>query len=304
MKYLPWVAAAMLMACSPSTSRPPFTPVPEAKQGELELDVSDATERLAAELTEAGIPVAIASGRDGYLETPWFDTATGLPTSNRVLGSGVVRVRAWVSPAAPRHSEITVETVHRPFADPSRAPRELERSVGFDHPTRVIVRAVFDSVGARTPISEADAVVVQMPPPVPAAMDNSVDSAAALPLDTLPADTVRADSVPPPVDSVLPAPEAPARTPVPARTPAPARTPPPAPARDGASIQVAATTDTAVANVAAGRLREMGLEARIVREQGMLKVRTERYPRTTSVQPILRRLRTVFPDAFVVRTEN
>ena len=56
-----------------------------------------------------------------WLETDWFDVATPLRPSNaRRLGEGIVKVRAWADRSRPEHSNITIETVYRPLADPSR----------------------------------------------------------------------------------------------------------------------------------------------------------------------------------------
>jgi hypothetical protein len=64
-------------------------------------------------------------------------------------------------------------------------------------------------------------------------------------------------------------------------------------------VQVAATTDTTLASHAASRLRDIGLTARIVREEGLVKVRTPIYPTSAAARSILGRVRQVFPDAFV-----
>jgi cell division septation protein DedD len=150
----------LLAACSPATRRPAFTPMPEARRGELELDVPAATDSLARALIAAGIPVSRIAARDGYLETPWFDTATGRPASGRPLGPGRVRVRGWVSPSRYRYSELVVETVFRPFADPSAAPRALEQSVAYAHPVRRRVRDALASIGARSAVDEPDALTL------------------------------------------------------------------------------------------------------------------------------------------------
>jgi hypothetical protein len=53
----------------------------------------------------------------------------------------VVRIRAWADPARPGSSQLTVETLYRPVADPSLSDRELERVVAHDHPVAVKVEA-------------------------------------------------------------------------------------------------------------------------------------------------------------------
>jgi cell division septation protein DedD len=164
--------AAALAACAPGTRRPPFTPLPESRSGALEVTIPDATRRLAEALRAAGMPVTRVELRDGYVETAWFDTATAQPTSRRPLGAGIVRVRGWVDPSEYGYSQMTVEAVYRPAADPSLAPRELERAVPYDHPTRGKLRDVLASMGARAIGREPDA-----PPPVVATTTAGTDTA-------------------------------------------------------------------------------------------------------------------------------
>jgi hypothetical protein len=362
-----WAIALVAGACSLSTSRPPFPPMPEARVGDLEVEVPVATERLAKALTDAGIPVARVSPQDGYLETPWFDTATGQPAAGRRLGLDVVRVRGWITPSAHGSSEIKVETVYRPIADPSRPARELERSVPWAHPVRVQVRSAYRTIGARVSMEEPDAITLSArreaarrtrvqrdsatadsvradstPPDSLAPPAIAVDDAAAPPADTAappappvvrdsaaarrapipsparpPRDTARAQlpaardtarvvtPLPAARDTAAPAAAAPAPA-VPDTTPAPhpvqrevaPRRPAPA---TGYAVQVAATSDSADAALAARRLGAMGIEANVVRDAGMLKVRSGIYPSREAAQTVLARVRRSFPDAFIVR---
>jgi hypothetical protein len=129
-------------ACQPVTTRPSFTPLPEAAGSELRLRVRDATRRLAEALRADTIPIRRVEVRDGYLESPWFDIRNGRPTKRRPSGPGVVRVRAWIDPARPGSSRLTIETLYRPLSDPSLPARELERQVARDHRTARKVEAV------------------------------------------------------------------------------------------------------------------------------------------------------------------
>lgn len=122
-----------MAACQPATTRPPFAPLPEAAGSELRLSVPEATRRLAEALRADSIPVRRVERRDGYLESPWFDAATGRPTSRRPVGPGIVRVRGWADPARPGSTQLTVETLYRPLIDASLPERELEREVRRDH---------------------------------------------------------------------------------------------------------------------------------------------------------------------------
>ena len=123
----------LLAACSPFTTRPYFPPVTGAAQAEIELDLEDATETLAAVLRSDSLPVTRVELRDGYIETAWFDATTKAPTGSRRLGPDVVQIRAWVDPSRQGYSVLTVETVYRPLADPSLSSRDLDRQVPPDH---------------------------------------------------------------------------------------------------------------------------------------------------------------------------
>ena len=66
-----------LVACQPSTTRPPFPPLPEAAGSEVRLPVPIATRRLAEALKADSVPTRKVKLRDGYIETPWFDATSG-----------------------------------------------------------------------------------------------------------------------------------------------------------------------------------------------------------------------------------
>jgi hypothetical protein len=131
-----------LVACQPSTTRPPFPPLPEAAGSEVRLPVPMATRRLAEALKADSVPTRKVKLKDGYIETPWFDATSGRPIGQRrAIGPGVVRIRAWADPARPGSSQLTVETLYRPRVDPSLPYRELERQVSRDHPVAKKVEA-------------------------------------------------------------------------------------------------------------------------------------------------------------------
>jgi len=130
-----------LAACHPNTTRPAIVPLPEAAVTEIRLLPQEATSRLAEAMVADSIPLARVHARDGYIESRWIDSATGRATRRRPIGPGIVRVRAWADPARPGNSLLTVETVYRPMADPSRPERELERQVPKTHPMAVKVEA-------------------------------------------------------------------------------------------------------------------------------------------------------------------
>ena len=135
-----------LLACQPATTRPSFTPLPEAEAVEIRLSQVEATRRLAELMVSDSIPAARVELRDGFIESRWFDPSTGKPSTQRPIGTGIVRVRAWSDPGRPGFAVLTVETVYRPVADPSLPPRELEREVPKDHPVATKVRAALQEM--------------------------------------------------------------------------------------------------------------------------------------------------------------
>lgn len=150
MSLLRWIAAAALLAaCKPDTTRPAITPYPEAAVAEIRLRAPEATQRLAEALQADSLPPARVRQRDGYLETRWLDSATGRPTGRRPLGTGVVRVRGWADPSRPGFTVLTVETLYRPFADPSLPEREMERPVPRTHPAAVKVEQILQAMVKR-----------------------------------------------------------------------------------------------------------------------------------------------------------
>jgi hypothetical protein len=161
---------ATAASCQPNTTRPPFSPVPEAPGTEVRLPVRLATQRLAEALKADSIPVRKIQIRDGYMETGWFATATRRPAAGaRAIGPKVVRVRAWADPARPGSSQLTVETVYRPLRDPSLPDRELEREVAPDHPVALKVVAVLQKLvqryGGPPPEQEQPAAPPEEGPP-------------------------------------------------------------------------------------------------------------------------------------------
>ena len=152
-----WRGAAVVVAvgvmlsgaCYPATSRPGFPPVPEAATREVELAIPEATQQLAIAFDAEKVPVRRTEARDGWLETDWFDVQTLKPTKARHLGDQVVKIRAWIDPAKPNYSLVTVEAVYRPLADPSRDERSLEREVPNDHPVAMRIFRILDSLARK-----------------------------------------------------------------------------------------------------------------------------------------------------------
>ncbi len=195
MKQLALVfSLALAIACA-RNGQPDFAPMPEARHGQIELDPQEATKKLADAMTAAGLPVTEVATREGFVSTAWYDTATRKRAGSRPLGTDDVRIRAWVMPWRYGWSEITMEAVYRPLADPSRPERELERSVPYDHPARVAIREIMQGMGATSTLAESDA-----PKPV---LKTPIGDPGRLgkPGVTVPepSDTTRADSISPKV---------------------------------------------------------------------------------------------------------
>lgn len=101
-------------ACTPASTRPRFAPVPEAIHAVINAPpgrVALAAESLLAADT---IPIRYVSERDAFLETGEF--------------AGTTRIRLWADPDVPGKARVTIEAVYRPFEDPSRTRRDLERA--------------------------------------------------------------------------------------------------------------------------------------------------------------------------------
>jgi hypothetical protein len=143
------LALSGVLACQPATTRPSFTPLPEAEVVEVRLLPQEATKRLAEALAAQSVPAGRVDLRDGYIEGKWFDSSTGQPSAHRPIGTRIVRVRAWADPGRPGFTLLSAETVFRPLADPSLPPRELEHEVPKDHPVAVKIRTTLQEMVKR-----------------------------------------------------------------------------------------------------------------------------------------------------------
>ncbi|HEX5004161.1 MAG TPA: hypothetical protein VFV65_02540 [Gemmatimonadales bacterium] len=158
MRLPPGLAAALvaLAACQPYTTRPAFGPLPGAAEAVVDLNVHQATLILAEALRADSIPVTRVDSLDGYLESGWFDVATGIEADSRILGDSIVRVRGWVNAYGKERGSIRVETAVRPLANPSLPPRELDRQAPADNAVAVRVSEVVAALARRYPVPGAD----------------------------------------------------------------------------------------------------------------------------------------------------
>jgi hypothetical protein len=182
------LAGLLVLGCNPNTTRPPFGPLPAAIEAELELPVAVAVGVIAEAFRTDSIPVAQVHERDGYLETGWFLARDGTPTSDRPVGVEVVRVRGWVTPGRPGHTDIQVEAVYRPLVDPSRAGRDLDRLIPADHPVARRLEGVLARLVAE--YGHPDQLAPRVAAPVPA------DTGARRPVPTRPDTLAKPDTMP------------------------------------------------------------------------------------------------------------
>ncbi len=180
--------AAALAGCQPGTTRPPFPPAPQAAMSEVRLSAGEATRLLAEAFRSDSMPIRRVEEGDGWLESSWFDAASGRRVAARPIGVGTVRVRAWADPTHPGSSKVTVETVSHPVADPSLAERELDHQVPRDHPVAIKVRAALQDLVKRYGGPPA-------PTTAPAAGSEGGETPDAAPADESP------DQEPPPSSS-------------------------------------------------------------------------------------------------------
>jgi hypothetical protein len=111
---------ATLGACTPSSTRPRFAPVPEAIRAVINAPPARVAVVAESLLTADTISVAYVSSRDAWLESREF--------------AGTTRIRLWADPDVTGKSRVTIEAVYRPFEDPSRPRRDLERAAPPDSP--------------------------------------------------------------------------------------------------------------------------------------------------------------------------
>lgn len=106
--------AFVAAACTPASTRPSFAPLPEALHAVINAVPAVVTQEAQALLAADTITVHFVSLRDAWLESNEF--------------AGTHRVRLWADPDVPGKSRVTIEAVYRPFEDPSRTTRDLERA--------------------------------------------------------------------------------------------------------------------------------------------------------------------------------
>jgi hypothetical protein len=116
-------------ACTPTTTRPDFRPLPLARVAQIFARPQQVIPALAVLVAAESLRVRRASSLDGYLETDWYDTRTrrSYRDGRRVpdLASSV-KLRCWADPYVPGETILTLEVAYRLRYDPSRIGRDFE----------------------------------------------------------------------------------------------------------------------------------------------------------------------------------
>lgn len=130
--------------------RPPFLPLPEAFLDTVAMEPADLLAELANRSIEQGFAIEVSSELDRYLETRWFNLATGRPDDGDFIRPDrVIRLRFWIDPLGPLGYQITSEAVYRRVIDPSLSDRESELMVPPGHEGEQILVRILDAVKER-----------------------------------------------------------------------------------------------------------------------------------------------------------
>jgi hypothetical protein len=129
-----------VVACTPATTRPSFAPLPEALHAVINASPARLTAVADSLLRADTVPVHFVSVQDAFLETGEF--------------AGTHRLRVWADPDVPGKTRVTIEAVYRPFEDPSRTRRDLERAAPPGSPGQLraqqLLAALKDKLGVTT----------------------------------------------------------------------------------------------------------------------------------------------------------
>jgi hypothetical protein len=135
-----WAIVLLLGACTPATTRPPFSPLPEALRAVINAPPARLTALADSLLRADTVPVHFVNVLDAFLETGEF--------------AGTYRLRLWADPDVPGKARVTIEAVYRPIEDPSRTRRDLERAAPPGSPGQLraqqLLAALKDKLGVTT----------------------------------------------------------------------------------------------------------------------------------------------------------
>src|SRR5258707_982868 len=132
--------ALLFAACTPTTTRPSFVPLPEALHAVINAPPARLTAVADSLLRADTVPVRFLNLQDAFLETKEF--------------AGTHRLRLWADPDVPGKSRVTIEAVFRPADDPSRRARDLERAAPPGSPGQLraeqLLASLKDKLGVTT----------------------------------------------------------------------------------------------------------------------------------------------------------
>jgi hypothetical protein len=135
-----WAFVLVLGACTPTTTRPAFAPLPEALHAVINAPPARLTAVADSLLRADTVPIRFLNLQDAFLETTEF--------------AGTHRLRLWADPDVPGKSRVTIEAVYRPTEDPSRTSRDLERAAPPGSPGQLraeqLLAALKDKLGVTT----------------------------------------------------------------------------------------------------------------------------------------------------------
>ena len=136
-------------ACGAAGVRPTFRPFPEAITDTVAGEPEEIVEHLAELIRDEGIELRWVRIREGYVETKWFDSATGDTGGGRSLDTyGVIRLRFWTDLIMEHRSVVVGEAVNRRVVDPSLPEREMEIHVPQDHVGHEILQRILDALAS------------------------------------------------------------------------------------------------------------------------------------------------------------
>jgi hypothetical protein len=145
---------ALLLACSPVTTRPAFFPFPQAPAVVIDASPARVVPEASGWLVGQGLKIEWSSPEDGYVETAWYNLRTRAATFGEADPGDLldtVKIRCWMDPNVPGKSQLTVEAVYRPVLDPSRPERDLEvivpQGTDGDRLTRQLIDAMKQRFG-------------------------------------------------------------------------------------------------------------------------------------------------------------
>src|SRR6266403_5095235 len=152
------LAVALLLSCTPITTRPDFRPDPRALVVTLDARPERITAALDSLVPAESLEVAHANVRDGYVETAWYDTQAHRTRHHEreITNLAVtVKIRFWADPWVPGQTRLTVEPVYRPRYDPSRPERDLEVIAPKEHAGDKIAARFVDKLKERFGVPKA-----------------------------------------------------------------------------------------------------------------------------------------------------